>query len=188
MTGLGGMRDAELLGTDVLVDKPKRFVCERLRMPDGVEIDWYYADTAESVMIVPVTASGNVIMVKQYRHNLKADTLELPAGVSTSGESMTAAAERELIEETGHTLETGGQLRPLARLYALPSETNKWVSFFLAYPVVSAGAAEWDTEIERYFDMSTVEIPFDEAIAAIGTRITGAETAAALLMARPYLS
>lgn len=187
MTGLGSMRDAELLSTEVLVDKPKRFVCEQLRMPDGVEIDWYYADTPESVMIVPVTASGNVILVKQYRHNLKADTLELPAGVSTPGESMTAAAERELVEETGHALAPGADMLALGRLYALPSETNKWVSFFLAHPVVPTGDAEWDTEIERYFDMSTIEMALDEAVASIGSRITGVETAGALLMARAHL-
>lgn len=187
MTGLGSMRDAELLSTEVLVDKPKRFVREQLRMPDGVEIDWYYADTAESVMVVPVTAAGTVILVQQYRHNLKTDTLELPAGISTAGESMAAAAQRELVEETGHALAAGVSLRPLGRLYALPCETNKWINFFLAYPVVSTGTAEWDTEIERYFDMSTVEVPFDEAIASIGTRITGVETASALMMARPHI-
>lgn len=185
--GLGGMRNAELLATDALVEKPKRFVCERLRMPDGHEIDWYYADTAESVMVVPVTASGTVILVQQYRHNLKQDTLELPAGLASAGETPEAAAARELIEETGHALGVGARMQHLGRLYALPSETNKWINFFLAYPVASTGEAALDTEIERYFDLSTVEMSLDEAIASIGTRITGVETAGALLMARSQL-
>lgn len=77
-----------MVSTEVLLAKPKRFVCEILRMPDGREIDWYYSDVSESVMVVPVTASGNVILVKQYRHNLKSDTLELPAGVATKGEPL----------------------------------------------------------------------------------------------------
>lgn len=51
---INSMKYAELIGSEVLLAKPKRFVCEMLRMPDGQEIDWYYADVAESVMIVPV--------------------------------------------------------------------------------------------------------------------------------------
>lgn len=182
------MRDAELVSTDVLLAKPKRFVCEVLRMPDGHEIDWYYSDVAESVMVVPVTAAGNVILVKQYRHNLKMDTLELPAGVAGASESSADAALRELVEETGHTLDEPASLRPLGRFYALPSETNKYVNFFLAAPVREVGAAQWDTEIEKYFDMSTVEMPFEDALASIGHTIHGIETAGALMLARQHFA
>jgi hypothetical protein len=45
-------------------------------MPDGHKIDWYYIDTPASVMIVPVAGAGNLVLVKQYRHNLKHGTLE----------------------------------------------------------------------------------------------------------------
>lgn len=185
--GPGNMRDAELLSKEVLLDKPKRFVCEVLRMPDGEEVDWYYSDVPESVMVVPVTASGNVILVKQYRHNLKVDTLELPAGVTTQRESSAEAALRELAEETGHTLDDPAALIRLGRFYALPSETNKYVNFFLASPVRSTGEPRWDTEIEKYFDMSTVEMPFDDALASVGHTIHGIETAGALMLARQYL-
>lgn len=123
--GPGNMRDAELISTEVLLAKPKRFVCEMLRMPDGQVIDWYYSDVPESVVVVPVTASGAVILVKQYRHNLKCETLELPAGVVAKDEPVDAAALRELAEETGHVLAEGATLQPLGRFYALPSETNK---------------------------------------------------------------
>ncbi|GAB3829341.1 hypothetical protein ACFPIJ_32480 [Dactylosporangium cerinum] len=74
------MRDAETLSTAVVLEKPKRWVHEVLRMPDGQEIDWYFTDTAPSVVVVPVTAAGNVVMAKQYRYNLRRDTIELPAG------------------------------------------------------------------------------------------------------------
>ena len=60
--GQSSMRDAELVSTEVPLAKSKRFVCEMLRMSDGREIDWYYSDVPESVMVVPVTASGNVIL------------------------------------------------------------------------------------------------------------------------------
>lgn len=181
------MRNAELVSTEVLLAKPKRFVCEMLRMPDGQEIDWYYSDVPESVMVVPITASGSVILVKQYRHNLKSDTLELPAGVAKRNENLELAALRELTEETGHVLHQGAALEPLGRFYALPSETNKWVSFFLARPVAANGPAIGDTEIEKYFDMSIVEMPLDQALNAVGNTIHGIETAGALMLAHQRL-
>jgi ADP-ribose pyrophosphatase len=180
------MKDAQLLSSEVLVAAPKRFVHETLRMPDGEVIDWYYVDTTPSVMVVPITAEGNVILVKQYRHNLKRDTLELPAGVGGANEAIEDAALRELEEETGHILAPGAKLQPLGPFYSLPSETNKYVHFFLASPVIQSGKANGDTEIERYFDMSVVEMPLDEAVTKVGSTITGLETAGALLLAHTF--
>ncbi len=182
------MRDAELVTTTVLLDRPKRFVCEILRMPDGNEIDWYYADTPESVMVVPVTNAGDVVLVQQYRHNLKMDTLELPAGTAGSKESLETAALRELVEETGHTLDDPSILQFLGKFYALPSETNKYVNIFLATPVSATHHAEWDTEIEKYFDMGVVVMPFEKAIESIGVTIQGIETAGALMLAKARLA
>jgi 8-oxo-dGTP pyrophosphatase MutT (NUDIX family) len=181
------MRDAQVLSTKVLVDAPKRFVHEELLMPDGEQIDWYYVDTTPSVMVVPLTAEGNVILVKQYRHNLKCDTLELPAGIVGKNEEITAAARRELEEETGHALSPGFQLQELGSFYSLPSETNKYCHLYLAVPVVRSGQAYPDTEIEKYFDMSVIEMPFTAALAEVGQAIKGLETTAALLRARDHV-
>lgn len=182
------MKDATLLSSEVLVDKPKRFVRELLRMPDGQEIEWYFADTTPSVMVVPVTEDGDVVLVKQYRHNLKKDTLELPAGIVAADEPTAEAALRELVEETGYVLADSGTVHALGRYYALPSETNKYVHLYLATPVRPNGKAQGDTEIEKYFDMSTVHMPFDEAISEIGGRIDGLETVGALLLAQKTLA
>jgi ADP-ribose pyrophosphatase len=182
------MRDAQLVASEILLPKPKRFVRETLRMPDGHQIDWYYVDTPPSVMIVPVTAEGTVILVRQYRHNLQSYALELPAGLISEGEAPEKAALRELEEETGFALAARAELHPLGAWYSLPSETNKYTHVFLAQPVVRGGAPVLDTEIEKYFDMSVVELPLAAALDSIGNTITGMETAGALMLARASIS
>jgi ADP-ribose pyrophosphatase len=181
------MKDARILETEILLPRPKKFVRELVEMPDGYRCDWYYTDTPPSVMIVPVTADGQLVLVRQYRHNLRAHVLEFPAGTVSDGEQPEAAALRELEEETGYALSGGATLRPTGAYYSLPSETNKYTHVFLASPVARTGAATGDTEIEKYFDMSVVLIPADDALRGIGTTITSMETVGALMSARPAL-
>ena len=183
----GTMQDARLIETEILLPKPKRFVRETLRMPDGYQCDWYYVDTPPSVMIVPLTADGQLVFVRQYRHNLKSYQLEFPAGTVAGTEEPSDAARRELQEETGFTLTAGAVMRPLGAFYSLPSETNKYTHVFLASPVAASGPARGDTEIEKYFDMSIVLMPVEQALRAVGTAITGMETVGALMAARHEL-
>jgi ADP-ribose pyrophosphatase len=183
----GTMKDARLVETEILLPKPKRFVREALVMPDGYECDWYYVDTPPSVMVVPVTADRQLVLVRQYRHNLKSHQLELPAGTMNETEEPHTAARRELEEETGFTLAADARMRPLGSYYSLPSETNKYTHVFLASPVVAAGPAHGDTEIEKYFDMSVVLMPVEQALNGIGSTITGMETVGALMAARSEL-
>ncbi len=183
----GTMQDARLIETEILLPKPKRFVRETLRMPDGYQCDWYYVDTPPSVMIVPLTADGQLVFVRQYRHNLKSYQLEFPAGTVSPAEAPSGAAHRELEEETGFTLMAGVAMRPLGAYYSLPSETNKYTHVFMASPVIATGPAHGDTEIEKYFDMSIVLMPAEQALQAVGTTITSMETVGALMAARPDL-
>jgi ADP-ribose pyrophosphatase len=185
--GRVSMRDAEVTETEVITDKPKRFVRERLVMPDGYETDWYYVDTGPSVLVVPVTEAGNLVMVRQYRHNLKRRVLEFPAGTADDGEDMQVAALRELLEETGYRPSPGCGLRALGAFYSLPSETNKYTHAFLAETVELAGPARGDAVIEQYFDMEVAEVSLDWALSAIGGDICGMEAVAVLALARPLV-
>ena len=183
-TVTGTMKDGRLVSTEVLLPKPKRFVRETLEMPDGYELDWYYVDCPASVMVVPVTAEGSLVLVRQYRHNLRSYSLELPAGMIGEGEPPEQAARRELEEETGYALGSQAELRNLGSYYSLPSETNKYTHVYLAQPVVPSGTPALDTEIEKYFDMSVIEMPLSVAYKSIGSAISGMETVGALMLAR----
>ena len=181
------MKDAKVLDTEVITSAPKRFVRERLVMPDGYETDWYFVDTPPSVLVVPVTADGSLVMVRQYRHNLRRHVLEFPAGVAEDGEDLEEAALRELLEETGYRPASGCRLRPLGAFYSLPSETNKYTHAYLAEAVERAGPARGDAVIERYFDMEVMKISVDDALASVGGAICGMEAVAVISLARPLV-
>lgn len=181
------MADGKVLRSEVIVERPKRFVREDVLLADGFEIDWYYMDTPPSVMVVAVTEPGELVMVRQYRHNLRRDTWELPAGAVSHGETPEGAACRELEEETGYRLAEGATLRELGAYYSLPSETNKITHIFLASPVVRVGDPAGDSEIEKYFDMAVAVFPFAHVVRQIGVAIHGMESVGALLRARQIL-
>ncbi|MGB0466999.1 MAG: ADP compounds hydrolase NudE [Pontibacterium sp.] len=54
-----------------------------------------------AVMIVPVTAEGQVLLIREYAAGLEDYTLTLPKGLIDPGENPHQAADRELKEEAG---------------------------------------------------------------------------------------
>jgi ADP-ribose diphosphatase len=66
----------------------------------------------------------------------------------------------------------------------VPSPTSRHRG---ASPVIQSGPASGDTEIEKYFDMSVVLLPIEQALSGIGSTITSMETVGALMAARSGL-
>jgi ADP-ribose pyrophosphatase len=72
---------------------------------DGKTREWEAVKrtyASDVVIIVPFTSEGELLLIKQYRPALDRFVIELPAGLVDKGEAMEEAAERELLEETGH--------------------------------------------------------------------------------------
>lgn len=79
-----------------------RIVQRTLRLPDGTEAVWDLLDVPASVAVLPLTPDGEVVLVRQYRVGPDRVVLSLPGSLLDAGESVVAAAERELREETGY--------------------------------------------------------------------------------------
>jgi ADP-ribose pyrophosphatase len=79
----------------------------RVEVADGPHGIWEYARRQRDIsaaVILPLTDTGDVVLVEQFRPPLQKNCLELPAGLigdDQQGESAQTSAARELEEETG---------------------------------------------------------------------------------------
>src|SRR5207249_9526948 len=78
--------------------------------------------------VVPFTAAGEVLLVRQLRESVREVLLEIPAGLlDVQGEDVAGCAARELMEETGHRAE---HLTPLGVVYTSPGFTDERIALF----------------------------------------------------------
>jgi len=92
----------EVLSEETLYqDRWRRLRRDRLRLHTGETSSYVYLETAAAVFVVPQLEDGRLVLLRQYRHPLRAWVWEVPAGGLEAGETPEEAAVRELAEETG---------------------------------------------------------------------------------------
>lgn len=74
---------------------------DRMRFPNGTEHEVAVVRHPSSVVLVPMTDEGHVILIRQYRAAIGREIWELPAGSLGPGEAAEEAAARECEEEIG---------------------------------------------------------------------------------------
>ncbi len=92
----------------------------------------FHLDVVEhrnSVTIIPLDSDGNLWFVRQYRHPVGGNLLELPAGVIEPEESAEECAYREIREETGMA---AGNLREIGSFFLAPGYSTEFMYVFLA--------------------------------------------------------
>ena len=135
----------------------------------------------ESVVIVPVSDDGNVLLVRQHRYPVGETVLEAPAGKVDAGETPLECARRELREEIGYDAET---LRSLGWFWASPGFCTEKMHAFLATDLTYSPLEPDDDEA-----IETVALPARQAVEqARAGCLRDSKTIAALLMAAAALN
>ena len=97
-----------------------------------------------AVVVIAQPAPDEIVLVRQHRHAIGADTWEVCAGGIDAGETPEAAAIRELREETGYRARS---VRRLWSAYSAPGFCNELLHFFHT-DTYDTGAPEPDAEEE----------------------------------------
>ncbi|HEX6211328.1 MAG TPA: NUDIX hydrolase, partial [Methylomirabilota bacterium] len=100
---------------------------ERVALPHGTEADVEVVRHEGSVVLIPETADGRIVLVRQYRHPAGRYLWEVPAGTLETGEDPETAARRECQEELG---QVAGQLERLETLYSTPGFCSETMTFY----------------------------------------------------------
>jgi ADP-ribose pyrophosphatase len=154
---------------------------EHVRLPTGAEAELEVVRHTGASAVVPLTETGDVYLIRQYRHAAGGWLLEIPAGVLEAGpEDPEDCARRELTEETGFR---AGRIEALGWIWTTPGFTDEKIWLYLA---TGLEAGEQALEFDEV--MSVERMPLTRAIEMVHTgAIRDAKTICGLLRAAHHL-
>lgn len=151
---------------------------DRVTRPDGSDGIYGVVEVRnEAVFVVAMTDADEVLLVTLDRHTV-GTTIEVPAG-GTDGEDALLAAQRELLEETGHV---ASAWRRIGTMNALNGICRAPEAVYLATGLSAATDAAGHQAEEGISQLRAVPWPDVMRMVADG-EITDGETVAALLYA-----
>jgi ADP-ribose pyrophosphatase len=112
---------------------------ETVPLPKGGVLQAEVIRHPGSVVIIPVDAAGDIILVRQYRPAIGRWVWELPAGSLQPDENIEAAAARECQEEIGLV---PGVLRRVGAFYPTPGYCDEEMNFYVASDLRPPGAGD----------------------------------------------
>jgi ADP-ribose pyrophosphatase len=170
-----------MLGSRVLWQSPWYSLRED-RLRDGGGRDFIYTVVVHpgSVVILPITCEGQVVLIRHYRHPVADHCYEIPSGGLGADETPEAAAVRELGEEVGGQ---AAELRYVGWFYPSNGISNEKAHIFLASGVELGEAHREPTE-----SMEVRLVSPAEALRMVRAgEITDGRAALALLWCEPFL-
>ena len=153
-----------------------RIHVDTVNLPNGREAIREVVEHEPAVVVVPIDAEDNVILVRQHRYPVGHALLEAPAGIVEDSESPNDCAQRELQEEVGYL---SRNLRPLGGFWTTPGFCTEYMYAYLAKDLVVSNLEPDEDEIIQVEKVPLSRIP---QLIRFG-EIEDAKTIAALLMA-----
>src|SRR5207248_3073308 len=126
---------------------------------DGRRAQREIVEHVQAVAIVPVTADGRIVMVRQYRLPVGAVMLEVPAGSLDDDENPETGAQRELQEETGFA---AGRLTRIGGFWVAPGYCTEYSHIYLAEEL-----RESRLDADEDEDVEVELLSLDDALARI---------------------
>ncbi len=152
---------------------------DRVVEPSGMEVEREIVRHPGAAVLLPVTADGRVILIRQFRYAAGETLLEVPAGTIDPGESPEQTAGRELVEETGYHAQ---RLEKLAEFFPSPGILSERMHLFLATELEKR-----ETSPDADESLEIVELPWERALALEpGTDVRDAKTLVALSFLRRH--
>jgi 8-oxo-dGTP pyrophosphatase MutT (NUDIX family) len=151
---------------------------DRVQLPSGTVLDDFCViDAPDWAGVLCITRDRQVAFVRQYRHGLRGDSLELPAGALEPDELPLDGARRELSEETGFSSE---RWQLLLSVSVDPARQSGRAHFYAALNAHVSQAPRLDPGE----DLETLLVPAAEVMALVDAgRIAHGLHIAALLQA-----
>lgn len=125
---------------------------ESITLPGGQPLEAEIVRHPGSVVVVPITDDGSLVLVRQYRHAVGRSVWELPAGTLKPGEEPLAAAARECQEETGLI---AGRLDYLGAHYPTPGYCDEIMHFYRATGLRKPGPGDPEAHADDDEDIQT---------------------------------
>jgi ADP-ribose pyrophosphatase len=153
----------KILESQIVIDTPHlRMRRDRIQTTRGDIVDGYHVrETRGFVVIFALTPNDEVVLVRQYKHGIAEDVLELPAGAIDPGETPAAAATRELEEETGYVV--GGELELIRTFITDPTNSNGRFTLFFGRNATLRRAQNLDLTEE----ISVVLVPIGKVLGLV---------------------
>lgn len=151
---LKALTETKISGAVVYEGSFLKVIKDQVRLPDGTTSTREFIPHPGASVIIPVTADGKLIFVRQFRYPLKQVFIEFPAGKIDSGEDPLNTAKRELVEETGYA---AANYRHLMTIHPTIGYANETMYIYLATGL-TAGKQELDEgEFVEVFEMTLQE-------------------------------
>lgn len=158
-----------------------RLRLDTLQLPDGRTTQKGAIEHPGAVVLVPLRPSPDgpeVLMLRQYRHVLDTEILELPAGTRGWDEPWLTCAQRELREETGHRAAT---FTSLGQVWPAPGLSDELMQLYLAENLTPAPLPGDEDEAIEVVAMPLAEL---ETMAWDGRLLDGKSVVAILRAAQ----
>jgi len=153
---------------------------ESITLPRGERLEAEIVRHPGSVVLVPITAAGEIVLVRQYRHAIARWAWELPAGSLKPGEHPRSAALRECHEEIGLV---PGTLEPLGRFFPTPGYCDEEMHVFRATGLRAPAAADAAVQQDPDEDLEAKPFAVEAIRRMIGSgEMTDLKTVAALAL------